>query len=43
MKPSVLLLTRLPETLNARLRARFDCHVLTGSCGVVTGPPGVIR
>ena len=27
MKPSILLLARLPETLSQRLRARFDCHV----------------
>ncbi|MDO9145622.1 2-hydroxyacid dehydrogenase [Rhodoferax sp.] len=26
MKPNVLLLSRLPETLIERLRARFDCH-----------------
>jgi lactate dehydrogenase-like 2-hydroxyacid dehydrogenase len=27
MKPSLLLLARLPEALGARLRERFDCHV----------------
>jgi lactate dehydrogenase-like 2-hydroxyacid dehydrogenase len=29
MKPSLLLLARLPEPLGARLRERFDCHVFS--------------
>lgn len=28
MKPAILLMSRLPDSLVGRLRARFDCHVL---------------
>ena len=28
MKPAILLVSRLPESLVGRLRARFDCHLL---------------
>ncbi len=28
MKPAILLVSRLPDSLVGRLRARFDCHVL---------------